>query len=184
VDVRHNFNLSAVIQSPHYNSRVLQIIAGDWQLAPIVGMHTSNYYTVATGVDSALSGVSTTGQRPNLVQSDPYCANRTVNCWLNFNAFGAPAPGTLGNLGINNLTGPGYFDLDLALSRRFKIRERQTIEIRAESFNLENRANFLNPAAASLVGGTVNNALNSSTFGKIQSDVSPRIMQFAVKYAF
>jgi len=34
------------------------------------------------------------------------------------------------------------------------------------------------------VGGTVNNALNSSTFGKIQSDVSPRIMQFAVKYAF
>lgn len=184
VDVRHNFNLSAVIQSPHYNSRLLQIIAGDWQLAPIVGMHTSNYYTVATGVDSALSGVSTTGQRPNLVQSDPYCANRTVNCWLNFNAFGAPAPGTLGNLGINNLTGPGYFDLDLALSRRFKIRERETIEIRAESFNLENRANFLNPAAASLVGGTVNNALNSSTFGKIQSDVSPRIMQFAVKYAF
>jgi len=184
VDVRHNFNLSAVIQSPHYNSRVLQIIAGDWQLAPIVGMHTSNYYTVATGVDSALSGVSTTGPRPNLVQSDPYCANRNVNCWLNFNAFGAPAPATLGNLGINSLTGPGYFDLDLALSRRFKIRERQTIEIRTESFNLENRANFLNPAAASLVGGTVNNALNSSTFGKIQSDVSPRIMQFAVKYAF
>lgn len=184
VDVRHNFNLSAVIQSPHYNSRALQIVAGDWQLAPIVGLHTSNYYTVATGVDNALSGVSTTAQRPNLVQPDPYCANRNVNCWLNASAFAAPAPGTLGNLGINNLTGPGYFDLDLALSRRFKIREKQTIEIRAESFNLENRANFLNPAAAGLVGGTVNNALNSSTFGKIQSDVSPRIMQFAVKYAF
>ena len=182
VDVRHNFNLSAVIQSPHYHSRALQIIAGDWQLAPIVGAHTSNYYTVTTGVDNALTGIG--AQRPNLMQSDPYCTNRNVNCWLNASAFGSPAGGTLGNLGINNLTGPGYFDLDLALSRRFKIRERQSIEIRAESFNLENRANFLNPAAASLVGGTVNNALNSSTFGKIQSDVSPRIMQFAIKYAF
>ena len=181
-DVRHNFNLSAVIQSPHYHARALQVIAGDWQLAPIVGAHTSSYYSVTTGLDNALNGIG--GQRPNLVQANPYCANRNINCWLNANAFGPPAAGSFGNLGVNNLTGPGYFDLDLALSRRFRIRERQSVEIRAESFNIENRANFLTPSAASLVGNTVGNSLTSSTFGKILSDVSPRIMQFAVKYTF
>ena len=39
IDIHQNFNLSAVMQSPHYSSRALQWIAGDWQLAPIVGLH-------------------------------------------------------------------------------------------------------------------------------------------------
>ncbi len=182
VDVRQNFNLSAVLQSPHYKSRPLQWIAGNWQLAPIVGAHTGAYFAVTTGVDNALSGIG--NQRPNLLSTDPYCANRNYTCWLNRAAFGSPAPGTLGNLGNNNLAGPGYFNVDLALSRRFPIREKQSLEIRAEAFNLENRVNFLNPAAVSLVGGVSGSALNSSNFGKILADVSPRIMQFAVKYAF
>jgi hypothetical protein len=182
VDVRQNFNLAAVVQSPHYSSRALQWIAGDWQIAPIVAAHSGNFFTVTTGVDNALTGIG--AQRPNLSLSNPYCANRSYTCWLNFTAFGSPAPGTLGNLGNNNLVGPGYFDVDLALSRRFRIKEKQYIEIRAEAFNIQNRVNFLNPAAVGLVGGTSGSALNSSNFGKIQADVSPRIMQFAIKYAF
>jgi hypothetical protein len=58
------------------------------------------------------------------------------------------------------------------------------VEIRAEAFNIQNRANFLNPGTPGISGGTSNSALNSSTFGRIQADVSPRIMQFAVKYNF
>ena len=99
-------------------------------------------------------------------------------------AFASPAPGTLGDLGVNNLVGPGYFDVDVALSRQFHVKEKQYFEIRAESFNIQNRANFLNPGAVGIAGGSANSALNSSTFGKIQADVSPRIMQFAVKYMF
>jgi hypothetical protein len=184
IDVRQNFNLSAVLQSPHYASRPLQWIAGDWQLAPIVGLHSGSHFSIFTGVDSALDDVNTAGQRPNQINSDPYCTVRTINCYINANAFAAPLGGTLGDLGANNLLGPGYFDVDVSLSRRFPIKERQYVEIRAESFNIENRTNFLNPGTAGLAGGTANSALNSSTFGKIQSDVSPRIMQFAVKYNF
>jgi hypothetical protein len=184
VDVRQNFNLSAVLQSPHYSSRIVQAVAGGWQLAPIVGAHTGSYFSVSTGVDNALTGVSTGAQRPNLVLSDPYCPDRGVTCWLNAKAFAAPSSGTLGNLAVNNLASPGYFTVDLSLSRRFPIREQQYFEIRAESFNIENRANFLSPAAVGLAGGTSGSALNSSNFGKIQADVSPRVMQFAVKYVF
>lgn len=182
VDVHHNFNLSAVLQSPHYSSRVVQWIAGDWQLAPIVSAHTGSYFSVTTGVDNALTGIG--AQRPNQILPSVYCPDRNINCWMNANAFASPAPGTLGDLGINNLEGPGYFDVDVALSRQFRVREKQYFEIRAESFNIQNRANFLNPGTVGIAGGSANSALNSSTFGRIQSDVSPRIMQFAVKYVF
>jgi len=57
--VRQNFNLSAVLQSPHYSSRAVQLLAGGWQLAPIVSAHTGPHYSVTTGVDNALTGVST-----------------------------------------------------------------------------------------------------------------------------
>ena len=122
---------------------------------------------------------------------DSYCANRSYTCWLNRNAFSGPAVPSaaaptpyFGNIGVNSLVGPGYFDIDLALSRRFSVKEKHYVEVRAESFNIENRVNFLNPSNPGLVGGASGSALNSSNFGKILSDVSPRIMQFAVKYAF
>jgi hypothetical protein len=184
VDVRHNFNLSAVIQSPRYTSRPLQWIAGDWQLAPIVGLRTGSFFSISTGVDSTLDGI--TPQRPNQLTADPYCVNRSYTCWLKpvGVGFAAPSAGTFGNMGVNNLLGPGYFDIDLALTRRFPVKEKHYIEIRAEAFNIENRVNFLNPSNPGLVGNASGSALNSSNFGKILSDVSPRIMQFAIKYAF
>jgi hypothetical protein len=80
----------------------------------------------------------------------------------------------LGNTGVGVIQVPGFFDMDLGLSRMFRIRERQRVEIRAEAFNIQNRANF----------GPPTSALNSATLGKILTDVSPRIMQFAFKYVF
>jgi len=189
VDVRQNFNLSAVLQAPRFSSRPLQWVAGDWQLSPIVGVHSGSYFSITTGVDNALNSIS--GQRPQQLLPNPYCANRSYTCWLNPAAFGTPGSGslanlvgTLGNMSPNNLVGPGYFDVDLALTRRFQVKEKQSVEIRAEAFNIENRVNFLNPSNPGLVGNASGSALNSSNFGKILSDVSPRIMQFAVKYFF
>jgi Carboxypeptidase regulatory-like domain len=195
VDVHHNFNLSAVLQSPHFSSRTLQWIAGDWQLAPIVSAHTGSYFTavLGAGVDPALTGIP--GQRPNLNPAvpNPYCAHNNVSpagkppavCWVTGTAFLTPATGTLGNEGVNNLEGPGFFDVDVALSRRFPITERQSIEIRFEAFNIENRVNLLNPGIAGIAaGGTADTSLNSSTFGQIHSDAGPRVMQFAIKYLF
>ena len=74
--------------------------------------------------------------------------------------------------------------MDISRHQTFSGKEQQYIEIRSEAFNIQNRVNFLNPANPGLVGGASGSALNSSNFGKIQSDVSPRIMQFAVKYGF
>ncbi|HEY6342563.1 MAG TPA: carboxypeptidase regulatory-like domain-containing protein [Bryobacteraceae bacterium] len=171
-DIRQNFNLTAVLQSPRFSSRPLRWVAGDWQLSPIFAARTGNDFTVTTGVDNSL--INSGSQRPNQVTGDVYCAHQTINCWMSAAAFASPATGTLGNMGISALRGPGYFDVDVALSRRFRVRERYNLDIRAEAFNIQNRVNFLNPTAA----------LNSSNFGKIQTDIAPRILQFATKFVF
>jgi hypothetical protein len=133
IDVRQNFNLSAVLQSPKFSSRALQWIAGDWQLSPIFAAHTGTSFAVTTGVSDPITGIG--GQRPNQVTSNPYCAMQTINCYLNAAAFATPAitaTGAFGIPGYDNLVGPGYFDVDIALSRQFAVRERQHLEIRAQ----------------------------------------------------
>ena len=183
IDIHHNFNLSGVLQSPRYSSRALELIAGGWQLAPIVGWHSGSYFTVTTGLDDALTEIG--AQRPNQVLSSPYCHPATVNCYINGKAFAQPASGTLGNTKANSLQAPGYVDVDISLSRRFAITERQGIEIRWETFNIANHTNLLNLVLPALRReGTNGTVLNSSTFGQLKSDVAPRIMQFAVKYIF
>ena len=172
VDVRQNFNLTAVFQSPHFSSRPLQWVAGNWQLSPIFAARSGTYFSVTTGVDNALNNIG--GQRANELTGNVYCANQSFACWMSASAFASPATGTLGNQGINTLRGPGYFDVDLALSRRFIVREKHTVELRVEAFNIQNRVNFLNPTGAT----------NSTNFGKIQTDIAPRILQLAVKYMF
>ena len=65
--------------------------------------------------------------------------------------------------------------LNVALSRTFKIREHQTIQLRSEAFNLPNKVNLANPTASR----------NSSNFGLIQSDNNGyRVIQMAMKYVF
>jgi hypothetical protein len=62
----------------------------------------------------------------------------------------------------------------MGLTRRFQIREGQSVEFRAEAFNLPNHVNPNNPSTV----------LSSQTFGKSTSALDPRIMQLALKYVF
>ncbi len=181
IDIRHVLNISGVLQSPKFSRRMVQAIAGNWQLSPILGWRSGSYFTVTTGVDTALNNV--TGQRADQIAFSAYCAVQNSDCWLAKSAFAAPAePGTFGSSGANSLLGPGYFQVDLSLSRKFVLHESHTLEFRADAFNIENRVNLSIPVTT----------LNSSNFGRVTSDITapgsasgdPRIMQLSLKYAF
>ena len=106
-----------------------------------------------------------------------YAANQTISNWLNPAAFSLPAKGTWGNLGRNIGRGPGYYEIDTSLQKRFRLTERFTLKFRAEAFNLFNHPIYDNPSGN----------LSSSGFGQITSTLSAtnqRIMQFALKFAF
>ena len=82
--------------------------------------------------------------------------------------------GTFGNAAHLSLRGPGYFDVDLAVTREFKFIERLTLQVRGEAFNVLNHPNF----------GLPNGNISSSTFGQITSAFDPRIMQASMKLVF
>src|SRR5262249_24061591 len=177
-DQRQVFNLSAVVQSPKLANRAWQMIAGDWQFSPILQLKSSNFLTVTSGVDTALTGQ--TGETPNLVSgvtpyvNDHSCPTAPCVTWIIPKAFAPAASGTYGNLGYNNIKGPGVFSLNVALTRTFQVRERKILQIRGEAFNLPNHTNFNAPVAT----------LNSGAFGQIQSSGDPRILQLAMKFLF
>ena len=63
--------------------------------------------------------------------------------------FCIPPPGQVGS-GRNLAQGPGFWNLDMGLSKNFKITERFNLQMRAEFFNVLNHANFENPRNATV----------------------------------
>src|SRR5262249_28317195 len=153
------FNASVVAQTPKFSNRTLDLIAGNWQISPILKIRSGQFFTVTTAVDNALNGAA--NQRPNQILPNPYLPNKGVDGWLNPKAFASPLPGTYGNLAANNLVGPAAVQLDIALTRTFSVAEKKTVQLRAEAFNLPNHMNPNTPVATTNTAGT---------FGKIQND--------------
>ena len=84
------------------------------------------------------------------------------------------ATAAFGNVGRNAVYGPGGIQWDMAMSRRFNLKERWKLEFRSDFFNILNHANWSNPTAS----------ITSSTFGQVTSFGSPRIIQMALKLYF
>jgi hypothetical protein len=84
-----------------------------------------------------------------------------------------------GNSGLGIILGPGQFNWDMSLVKTTKVgglREDATLQFRTEFFNAFNHPQFNNPAVVDV---------SKSTFGQITStSVNPRLVQFALKYAF
>jgi hypothetical protein len=170
-DRRHIFNLTAVAETPQFANATLRAVATGWRLSGIYRKSSGSWLSVTSGVDRALTGVSS--QRAQQVLGDPY-GDKSLTKYLNPASFALPALGTLGNMSPNNIQGPGTWQFDVALSRVFRIRETHKVETRAEVYNLTN----------SLRPGNPTTTFNSNIFGQINSSGDPRIMQFALKYVF
>jgi hypothetical protein len=102
-------------------------------------------------------GNSRNRRRPDLVPGvDPYLHGVTGSSavpWLNPAAFAVPQPGTYGNLSRNALRGPGMYQWDLTLSKKFPFMENKNVEFRAECYNILNHAVFQIPNYATVSGG-------------------------------
>jgi len=168
-DRTHIVSFSAGAQMPQFSSRVWRAVASDWRVAGIVSALSGQPVNVIAGQDRAFTGIQ--NQRVNQVLDNPY-GDKTLNNWLNPAAFAQPAPGTLGNFRRNSVRAPGFWSIDMALSRVIRSGGSRSLELRVEAFNLLNTPQF----------GFPNANIGSATAGRITTTVGDnRQMQFALK---
>ncbi|PYS42713.1 MAG: hypothetical protein DMG14_03045 [Acidobacteria bacterium] len=190
LDRRHNFNMSTVYETPRFANSFLRVLGTGWRVSGIVRMLSGPMFTVSTGIDQALTGTvfSTTNtqsdQRPNQVLPSPYVPNKSIaNGWINPAAFAQPALGTYGSLGRATIVGPGNVRIDMGLVRIFRLREKQSVEFRAEAFNVANHVNACSSTSGQQGSpDCMSTNLTDATFGRILAAGDPRIMQMALKF--
>jgi hypothetical protein len=177
-DRLQNFSLAASYETPRFENAPLRVAATGWRLVGTFRATTGSWLAITTGADRMLNGQAGT-QRPNQV-STSYYGDQSVNVanggirFLDPAAFAQPAFGTFGTLQRNVVRGPGFKNVDMALSRVFKLGGTNSIEVRAEAFNAFNWFEWGNP----------NVNLSTATFGQITSSLGPRVVQLAAKYNF
>jgi hypothetical protein len=197
LDQRHIFNLSGLAETPQFANRTANLLGSGWRLSAIYRRSTGGQASdanLSVGGRTVTLGAASAGQRdnvgggdvclcdisnqrpdlvlPNAVYLDK--SGRPGTQYLNPAAFRDPAPGTLGNMGRVNISMPPAWQFDMALARTFRFLETQSLEFRAEAYNVLN----------SFRPGPISTALTSSQFGKILTARDPRIFQFALKYLF
>jgi hypothetical protein len=149
------------------------VILGGWQTNGVVIMQTGLPFTVGhAGANTGGAG----GSRANFVRDATLPAGqRTLQRWFDTTAFGTPALYTFGNLGRNTLYGPGRWNYDMSLFKDFSLRERLTVQFRAEAFNVFNHPQF----------GQPNSTIGAGGVGSITSTVgNPRQLQLALRVQF
>jgi hypothetical protein len=166
-DVRHRFSANFVWLLPLGEN----IIAKDWTVSGVYVAHTGHPFTVNQSNNNV--GTNMTGL-PNVV-GDP-TGPQTVTQWFNTAAFQAVPSGTFGNELRNQLTGPGFQDMDLTIQRQVKLSTGVGVGLRIDIFNLFNTVNF----------GLPNRDLASpATLGTISSLASdPRTAQISLRLTF
>ncbi|HXI30064.1 MAG TPA: TonB-dependent receptor, partial [Vicinamibacterales bacterium] len=168
-DVRHTVSGGVTYQIPSPSAgRTWRAIASGWSLDSVFVARSALPVNVLTGTTAF--GVSA-ALRPDVVAGAPlYVADGSVPGGWRFNraAFAAPpldatgSPVRQGTLARNALRGFAMSQIDLAVRRDIRLGRGTNLQLRAEIFNLFDRASFATPV----------NALTSGLFGQATRTLS------------
>jgi hypothetical protein len=190
-DARHNLTFNGSWDMPFFrdSSGVVGAVLKGWQLNNITTLRSGHPFTVQLGFNRS-GNLNTTGfsmhERPDIVPGcDPVLGG--ADRYFNIACFAMPAVNTRGNAPRNSVIGPGLVAVDISLVKSIALGARRHLELRVETFNLLNRANFAVPS-----GRTVFTGINADgspaiapTWGRITSTVTTsRQIQLGAKFVF
>jgi hypothetical protein len=190
-DQRHRWVTSAVFQSPRGKSGdgFARRFLGGFTVAPIIEVASGRPFNVITGTDTRLD-LGASQARPSIGggTTSPFipgvsfgvAATCLANDGSTFSIPGvSPPAGCDGNLGRNRFTTPGFFQVDLRVSKSIPIGERLHLDLIADGFNLFNRLNMLsvNQLCDPTAGATC-------SAGQPTASYDARQFQFALKLAW
>jgi hypothetical protein len=190
-DVRHIISANWLYSLPFGKSKAVlgdaprwvDAIIGGWEVNGIWSWRTGYAFSTTTGsypVGFYYNSPAVVTGSTDLLQANVHVdSSGTVQYFADSTATLAglkyPVGGQTGSR--NNLFGPHFWNVDLAVLKNFKMpwSEGQKLQFRWESYNLFNHPSFGLPTAS----------IASGSFGRITSEVStPRQMQFALRYEF
>jgi len=194
-DVRQLFNVSMLYQLPFGAGRryvsgsgAMRALLGGWTFGGIGTAQSGLPFNIT--IDRSNASVPgnfaiSNAERPNYVAGESLTppGGSTPREWVNPAAFATPAPGTFGNLGRNAFRAPAISQLDLTLMKDVALTpERLRLRVRADVFNVLNRAQF----------GAPNGDVSQVNFGTITTTISsyatgrgtPREFQVSAKVWF
>ena len=198
-DVRQTFSGAVSYNIPAPGIGIWKSIFGNWSTDSIVYIRTAPPVNVVTGLNpfgGFLSGARSV-QRPNLVSGVPlWIADPNVAGGKRINkaAFATPTGTVQGDLGRNTLRGFGATQVDLTLRRQFKLRERLSLQARADLFNIFNHPNFGPPTnyltsplfgqSTQMLGASLGSGGQNGGLNPLYQIGGPRSAQLALKLVF
>jgi hypothetical protein len=168
-----------------WTNPLLSAVLHNWQLSGIAsfvsGAPLGVGLSTTTSVD--ITGSPTDGAR-TVVTGDPVLSKdqRTFYRYFNTDAFRLPAVGTFGNAAKTVIRGPGTNNWDMAVYKRFPLRERAKLELRCELYNAFNHTQFSAVDTAARFDPT--GAQVNTRFGQLTAARNPRQMQLAARFYF
>lgn len=183
-DQPHALLVNTTYETPSHatGNGIVDRIVGSWQMSGVVLLKSGSPFTVQSGGDSPGFGNvdGTTSDRPNVIDPSVLGANvnhpDTSQQALPRSAFSFPSVDQpSGNLGRNTFRKDEVFNVNVSLARRFSWRGDMSFELRAESLNILNHAQFQSPGYS----------LSEDNFGQITNTLNDgRTFQFTLKLAF
>ncbi len=216
-DVRHRFVTNFLFQVPQLTwSNPWNRLVSGWHMSAIASFSSGYPFSVVDGFNRSRNlQTDPIADRPDLLSGARYedlpkgvsrgCGNipagtpvGTPNLWFDPCAFTLQPAGYYGNVARNALTGPGFANVDLSWSKTFSLSEEQTLEFRADFFNIFNHPNFStprSPTGAQVTGGVIvfpsppatpdTPPVRAGNAGQIFSTVNDsRQIQFSLRYRF
>jgi len=183
-DMRQNFSLATIYELPFGRVRggnamgAKNAVLGGWTLNSIFQAHSGLPITVYDGAGQSLQATRSL-ERPNRVCNGAISGAGVNDPWIDISCFQHAPAGQFGDSGVGILTGPGYWNLDLGLSKNFYvIDDRKYVTFRVEAFNVLNHPNFAIQAGSADMS-------SPTTFGRIQNTFSaPRIVELVLKFTY
>lgn len=164
-------------------NQILDGFAGGWELNTInianTGLPINVVYAPAAANDVTGRIPDYRGEavmRPNVVGNPTDLrAGDPLNHYFDGAAFAIPsASAPFGNSGRNAYRTPNFNQWDLAVNKKFTIREAMSLQFRSEFFDVLNHTNFGFPDAT----------VTDAAFGTIRQTYPARQIQFALKLMF
>lgn len=184
-DMKHNFSLAVIYELPFGKERkygsnwngVTNGVLGGWVFNSIFSAHSGLPITVYDGAGQSLQATRSL-ERPNRLCNGAVSSAGTNDAWIDINCFQSAPAGQFGDSGVGIITGPGYWNWDLGVSKNVYVQGQKYFTFRVEAFNVLNHPNFAIQAGSA-------NIADPTTFGRIQNTFSaPRIVELVLKFTF